>query len=126
MDWPLDINLENMVACGAPFGGPIALTRDPKQLIQVKGSTKPVIRVCNSVGTLVSAFQVNTLISALKISKFNEYLLKWKHGNLLAMGWSDSEELLCVQDDGLVVIYNMFGEEQHTFSMGKEANSTKV
>lgn len=42
------------------------------------------------------------------------------------MGWSDTEELLCVQDDGLVIIYDMFGEEKHTFSMGQEASCTKV
>lgn len=42
------------------------------------------------------------------------------------MGWSDSEELLCVQDDGRVMIYNMFGQYQHTFSMGQEAKDTKV
>lgn len=42
------------------------------------------------------------------------------------MGWTDSEELLCVQDDGVVLIYNMFGAYQHKFSMGQEANDTKV
>lgn len=42
------------------------------------------------------------------------------------MGWTDSEELLCVQEDGVVLIYNMFGQYQHKFSMGPEANDTKV
>lgn len=42
------------------------------------------------------------------------------------MGWSDNEELICVQDDGLVSIYDMFGNYQHTFSMGQEAKDTKV
>jgi vacuolar protein sorting-associated protein 16 len=42
------------------------------------------------------------------------------------MGWSDSEELLCVQDDGLVLIYDIFGKYQHTFSMGQEAKDTKI
>lgn len=42
------------------------------------------------------------------------------------MGWTDSEELLCVQDDGVVLIYNMFGQYQHKFSMGQEANDAKV
>lgn len=44
----------------------------------------------------------------------------------MTLGWSDAEELLCVQDDGLVLIYNMFGQYQHTFSMGQEAKDTKV
>lgn len=42
------------------------------------------------------------------------------------MGWSDAEELLCVQDDGRVTIYNMFGQYLHTFSMGQEAKDTKI
>lgn len=42
------------------------------------------------------------------------------------MGWSENEELICVQDDGLVLIYTMFGIYQHTFSMGQEAKDTKV
>lgn len=52
--------------------------------------------------------------------------LQWNNGNLLTLGWSDSEDLVCVQDDGLVIIYNMFGQYQHTFSMGQEAKDTKV
>lgn len=44
----------------------------------------------------------------------------------MTLGWSDAEELLCVQDDGLVLIYNMYGVYQHTFSMGQEAKDTKV
>lgn len=42
------------------------------------------------------------------------------------MGWTDTEELLCVQDDGLVLSYDMFGKFQHTFSMGQEAKDCKV
>jgi vacuolar protein sorting-associated protein 16 len=42
------------------------------------------------------------------------------------MGWSDSEELLCIQDDGLVLIYNIFGQYQHKFSMGQEAKDTRI
>lgn len=42
------------------------------------------------------------------------------------MGWTDTEELLCVQDDGLVLSYDMFGKFQHTFGMGQEAKDCKV
>lgn len=42
------------------------------------------------------------------------------------MGWSESEDLLCVQEDGVVLIYNLFGQYQHKFSMGQEPNDTKV
>lgn len=52
--------------------------------------------------------------------------MQWNSGNLLTLGWSDAEELLCVQDDGCVLIYNMFGHYLHAFSMGQEAKDTKV
>lgn len=54
------------------------------------------------------------------------FVLQWNSGNLLTLGWSDAEELLCVQDDGLVLIYNMFGQYLHAFSMGQEAKDTKI
>lgn len=42
------------------------------------------------------------------------------------MGWTDSEELLCVQEDGVVLIYNLFGQYQHKFSMGQVVSDAKV
>lgn len=37
------------VVC-APYGGPLAVTRDPNQIVPVKGTAKPVIRIFDSVG----------------------------------------------------------------------------
>lgn len=42
------------------------------------------------------------------------------------MGWTDAEELLCVQEDGVILIYDMFGLYQHKFSMGQEAKDTRI
>lgn len=42
------------------------------------------------------------------------------------MGWSDGEQLLCVQESGDVLIYDMFGNYQKTFSLGQEVRDTKV
>lgn len=42
------------------------------------------------------------------------------------MGWSDMEELICVQDDALVFIYDIFGQEKESYSMGQEASLTKI
>ncbi|GBP47948.1 Vacuolar protein sorting-associated protein 16 homolog [Eumeta japonica] len=50
----------------------------------------------------------------------------WNNGNLIYMGWSDGEQLLCIQDTGDVLVYDMFGVYQKTFSMGQEARDTKV
>ncbi|XP_078037953.1 vacuolar protein sorting 16 [Augochlora pura] len=91
----------------APYGGPIAITRDPKKFVKVHGSSKPVIYMYTSAGKLTAKLQ-------------------WSGGQLVGMGWSEQEELLCVQDDGMVHIYDMFGTFQHAFSMGNEVKDTKV
>jgi hypothetical protein len=42
------------------------------------------------------------------------------------MGWTDEEELLCIQENGIILIYNIFGKFQHKFSMGQEANDSEI
>lgn len=44
----------------------------------------------------------------------------------MQMGWTDEEEFLCVQDDGLVVIHNMFGKYLHTFNISQKVQDSKV
>ncbi|RZF32283.1 hypothetical protein LSTR_LSTR017039 [Laodelphax striatellus] len=51
---------------------------------------------------------------------------EWNSGHLVKIGWSSIEELLCIQDDGNVLIYDMFSNYQHTFRMGQEAQDSKV
>lgn len=107
MDFPEEMNLEEMKVYGASFGGPIAITRNINDLKRTGFTTKPVIYIFSSSGKL--------------LSKIN-----WNSGVLLTMGWSDSEELLCIQENGIVLIYNMFGQYQHKFSMGQEATDTQI
>ncbi|XP_065372038.1 vacuolar protein sorting-associated protein 16 homolog [Calliphora vicina] len=106
-DWPLDLDLEYMKVVCAPYGGPLAVTRDPNQIVPIKGTAKPVIRIFDTVGQ--------------ELGK-----IWWNHGKLISMGWSDTEELICVQDDALVFIYDMFGNEKDSYSMGQEAGLTKI
>lgn len=42
------------------------------------------------------------------------------------MGWTNDEELLCIQEDGMVVIHNMFGKYLHAFSISQKLQDTKV
>lgn len=51
---------------------------------------------------------------------------QWSSGQLISFGWSQQEELLCVQDDGMVLIYDMFGTYQHTFSIGNVSYLHKI
>lgn len=43
----------------APYGGSIAITRDPKKLVKVQGSNKPIIYLHTSSGKLTAKIQVN-------------------------------------------------------------------
>lgn len=38
---------------------------------------------------------------------------------IIHVGWSISEELLCIEDDGSVLKYDLFGNHKHTFSIGE-------
>lgn len=37
---------------------------------------------------------------------------------MVALGWSAEEELLCVQEDGAVLVYGFHGDFRRHFSMG--------
>ncbi|XP_017122816.1 vacuolar protein sorting-associated protein 16 homolog [Drosophila elegans] len=106
-DWPLDLDLEYMVVEAAPYGGPLATTRDPTKLVPVKGNARPMIRIFDTAGTETGH-------------------LLWNHGKLIAMGWSDTEELICIQENATVFVYDMFGREKETYSIGDEASVTKI
>lgn len=45
---------------------------------------------------------------------------------MLHIGWSSEEYLLCVKNDGQVLVYDMFGTMLTMFSMGEEASVTKI
>ncbi|XP_017695518.1 PREDICTED: vacuolar protein sorting-associated protein 16 homolog, partial [Lepidothrix coronata] len=42
----------------------------------------------------------------------------WKSGRLVHLGWTAGEDLLCIQEDGTVLVYNLFCEFKRHFSMG--------
>lgn len=37
---------------------------------------------------------------------------------MVSLGWSAEEELLCVQEDGVVLVYGLHGDFRRHFSMG--------
>ncbi|XP_023245681.1 vacuolar protein sorting-associated protein 16 homolog [Copidosoma floridanum] len=101
-----ETNPDNLIVL-APYGGSIAITRNPKKFVKIQGSIKSLISLFSSSGNLMARMQ-------------------WSSGQLITMGWSNQEELLCVQEEGMVLIYDMFGNYQHTFGMGEEVKETKV
>ncbi|GLH07116.1 Vacuolar protein sorting-associated protein 16 homolog [Gryllus bimaculatus] len=107
MGWQHELRLENVAVASAPYGGPLAVVRDRKKFVQVQGSGKPVISLYSAAGQHLAS-------------------IVWSGTTLVALGWSASEELLCIQDDGSVLRYDIFGTYQHTFSMGKDAKDGHI
>ena len=45
---------------------------------------------------------------------------------MISIEWTSTEDLLCIQDDGTVSVYDLFGTFQNSFQMGQEAKETKI
>lgn len=42
------------------------------------------------------------------------------------MGWSNDEKLICIQEDGAVVLHDMFGKYLHTFTISQKIQDVKI
>lgn len=109
MAWINEVNVDNVIIVAARFGGPIAVVRDRSKpgTTAVKGIGKPVIAIYSATGYLISSFV-------------------WNSGQLIRLSWTSDEELLCIQENGKVLIYSIFGKYIHAFGMGQEVEDTKV
>ncbi|KAI1311299.1 hypothetical protein EDD11_003512 [Mortierella claussenii] len=102
------VDLSKYMIAAAPFGGPLALVRDDRKvlLLQKQQPVKPSIYLYTSSGKLMEPIQ-------------------WDKGRIVGMGWTETEHLLCVLEDGTVRMYNILGEYTQ-FSLGKEARDNRV
>ncbi|XP_066928946.1 vacuolar protein sorting-associated protein 16 homolog [Clytia hemisphaerica] len=105
MLWKDRVDLNKYVAAGGTYGGPIALVK--KDAASGATNQKPVIYIFTAAGQEQAAF-------------------KWDGGKLIQMGWSSSEELICVSEDGAVFMYDMFGSYIKQFSFGNEVQRSYV
>eukprot|EP01113_Clastostelium_recurvatum_P007331 TRINITY_DN1340_c0_g1_i1.p1 TRINITY_DN1340_c0_g1~~TRINITY_DN1340_c0_g1_i1.p1 ORF type:complete len:828 (-),score=182.11 TRINITY_DN1340_c0_g1_i1:129-2612(-) len=109
MGWaPGEVDFSKLMAVAAPYGGPVAVTRDEKTIQAVtSGQLRPTLAMYSSSGTLLSSFI-------------------WDKGRLVGMGWTENERLICVLEDGTVLIYSVFGELILQFSMGRDCKEQQV
>ncbi|XP_052253971.1 vacuolar protein sorting-associated protein 16 homolog [Dreissena polymorpha] len=103
LDWGDQIDLSKFTVAAAQYGGPIALLKDDSNTPNVR----PMLTVFTSAGKILSQ-------------------LRWNSGKIKKLGWSYTEELLCVQDDGTVLVYDLSLNFLRQFSMGQETKETKV
>ena len=45
--------------------------------------------------------------------------VQWNSGRIKKLGWTYTEDLLCVQDDGTVLVYDIFLNFKRQFGMGQ-------
>ncbi|KAK2748113.1 hypothetical protein FQN57_001236 [Myotisia sp. PD_48] len=124
-----DLELENYIVAGAPFGGAIgnyllpatgsikrqcltqftALYRDEKKLQRYKDSqtAKITIDIYSCSGQQIRQ-------------------IKWDHGSIRGLGWSEDEKLLVVTEDGTVRCYYGLNGDFVPFSLGSVAEEYGV
>lgn len=72
------------IAC-ASYGGPIAITRDERQMVIVTGATmKPSITIYNAIGQKLCS-------------------VPWEQDSIVGLGWTGPEDLLVVTKTGEVI-----------------------
>uniref|UniRef100_A0A803VPN1 Vacuolar protein sorting-associated protein 16 homolog n=1 Tax=Ficedula albicollis TaxID=59894 RepID=A0A803VPN1_FICAL len=113
MEWGLREDLRDCVVAAAPYGGPIGLDEVSK------------LRTgCQSSATAAEPSCVPGGLWALGVTP--PCRSQWKSGRLVHLGWTAGEDLLCIQEDGTVLVYNLFCEFKRHFSMGNEVLQNHV
>ncbi|XP_066433385.1 vacuolar protein sorting-associated protein 16 homolog [Eleutherodactylus coqui] len=106
MEWNIKEEFKDCLVAVGPYGGPIALMKN--YLTKERASSsRPVLEIYSASGVLLST-------------------LTWKSGQVVHLGWTVSEDLLCVQEDGTVLIYDIFCVFKRTFTMGNEVKQNQV
>ncbi|KAK2888891.1 hypothetical protein Q8A67_014266 [Cirrhinus molitorella] len=104
MGWNLKDGLRECLVAAAPYGGPIALLKGHNRR---SPSARPQLEIYSSSGVPLASFT-------------------WKSGVVKQLGWTVSDDLLCVQEDGTVLVYDLFGGFKRHFSMGNEVSQSQV
>jgi hypothetical protein len=96
------------------------MIRDDKKvlLLQKQQPIKPTIYMYTSAGKLIEQIQVLFPEIILSKSMHIDFSLQWDKGRIVALGWTDQEQLVVVTDDGSVRLYPLHGQYIQ-FSLGK-------
>ncbi|KAM4698131.1 vacuolar protein sorting-associated protein 16 homolog [Rhinophrynus dorsalis] len=105
MEWNLKEDFKDCLVAVGPYGGSIALMRNLTK--EKSSSSRPVLEIYSASGVLLS----NIL---------------WKSGQVVHLGWTVNEDLLCIQEDGTVLIYDIFCVFKRYFSMRIEGKVDQV
>ena len=111
-----DVDLDNYILAGAPYGGAIALWRDNSKLQAFRADRpKPAIEIRSLAGKLIRRISWNGGASGDGA----------QDGLIRGLGWSGDEELIVVTAAGTVRVYELQGEFRQ-FSLGHGAETHTV
>ncbi|MCJ1263094.1 hypothetical protein MMC22_002964 [Lobaria immixta] len=104
-----DLELENYIIAGAPYGGALALYRDEDKIHTYRGTqaSKSSINIYSCSGKLIRR-------------------INWDKGFIRGLGWSEDERLLVVTKDGTVRCYYDLQGDFTQFSLGHGAEEHGV
>lgn len=104
-----DLDLDNYIVAGAPYGGAVAIYRDETKLqaFRAAKASKPSIEIYSCAGKLLKS-------------------INWDKGSVMGLGWSEDEKLLVISYEGTVRCYNNLQGDFTQFSLGREAEEHGV
>ncbi|KAJ2840805.1 Vacuolar protein [Coemansia sp. 'formosensis'] len=106
MQWA-ELDLGRFRVAASSFGGPIALLRDDRLLVEAGPAPllDSSIHVFSASGQTIGKIEYDGL---QHIAGFN---------------WNSREQLVCVQEDGTVRIFSLSGQDPTSFSLGPDASA---
>lgn len=104
----VNVELSEVLFCGACYGGAIAITRDHDKFQKYRGQAQSHagVQIFNSAGELLRA-------------------VRWDNAIIKSLGWDESEHLVVVSKDGLVRHYDLLGNFSQ-FSLVKASTEGEV
>lgn len=106
MQWNIREEFKDCLVAVGPYGGSIALMKN--YLTKEKpSSSRPILETYSASGVLLAT-------------------ISWKSGQVVHLGWTVSEDLMCIQEDGTVLIYDIFCVFKRSFSLGNEIKQNQI
>ena len=113
------LNIADYTLYGAPFGGPLALTKVDSN-DGTSGESVGNASLSSGSSATNSGSGAKILVytaSGKKISEIDLNEVKSNSDKIAGIGWSDQEQLIIVLEDGTVLIYDTFGRLIKKLSM---------
>ncbi|XP_063166036.1 vacuolar protein sorting-associated protein 16 homolog [Candoia aspera] len=104
MDWNLKEDLRDCLVAAAPYGGPIALMKNKKEK---SPSSRPLLEIYSASGIQLAS-------------------VVWKDSPAMYLGWTTNEDLLSVQENGIVLLHSLFGEFKKKVTMNNQVVQERV